>query len=108
MSGTDPDALRESLSRLSGEQIRSAIRRNVNFTFRVSPLDRETMDRAAKALTISTGEYLIRLHNIAYDILRRDMPGLFASAREAARLDKRCGMKAKATALTKPRKKTRA
>lgn len=68
---SEMDALATALRNRTGEQLRAILKRDKAFTFRLSEMDRETMDRAAKALEIPVAEYLIRLHYHAYDALKK-------------------------------------
>lgn len=65
------DALAQVLRSVSGEKLRAILKRDLTFTFRLSAMDRETMDRAAKAVDIPVSEYLIRLHYNAYEAMRK-------------------------------------
>lgn len=67
---TDMDALADALRHTSGERLRAILKRDKTFTFRLSEMDRETMDKAAKAVDIPVAEYLIRIHYHAYEALK--------------------------------------
>lgn len=69
--GQDMDTLAAALRGMSGEKLRALLKRDKTFTFRLSEMDRETMDRAAKAVDIPVAEYIIRLHYIAYEALQK-------------------------------------
>ncbi|MCD8139837.1 MAG: hypothetical protein LUE17_08685 [Planctomycetaceae bacterium] len=60
-----------ALRNTSGERLRAILKRDKTFTFRLSEMDRETMDRAAKAMELPVAEYLIRLHYNAYEALKK-------------------------------------
>lgn len=64
------DTLATALRNVSGDQLRAILKRDKTFTFRLSEMDRETMERAAKAVELSIAEYLIRLHYHAYEALK--------------------------------------
>lgn len=64
------NALAEFLRNVSGEKLRAILKRDRTFTFRLSEMDRETLDKAAKAMDIPVSEYLMRLHYIAYENLK--------------------------------------
>lgn len=65
------DALAQVLRGMSGDKLRAILKRDKTFTFRLSEMDRETMDRAAKAVELPVAEYLIRLHYSAYEAMRQ-------------------------------------
>lgn len=67
----DLDTLATALRNTSGERLRAILKRDKTFTFRLSEMDRETMDRAAKAMELPVAEYLIRLHYNAYEALKK-------------------------------------
>ncbi len=66
------DALAHILRGISGDKLRAILRRDKTYTFRLSEMDRETMDRAAKVMDIPVAEYLIRIHYNAYEAMRRE------------------------------------
>ncbi len=41
-------------------------------TFRLSEMDRDTMERAAKAMELSVAEYLLRLHYHAFEAFKAE------------------------------------
>lgn len=65
------DALAKVIRDIPGDQLRAVLKRDRTFTFRLSEMDRETMDRAAKAVDLPVSEYLIRLHYHAYEALKK-------------------------------------
>jgi uncharacterized protein (DUF1778 family) len=66
------DTLATALRNVSGDQLRAILKRDKTFTFRLSEMDRETMERAAKAVELSIAEYLIRLHYHAFEVLKAE------------------------------------
>lgn len=69
--GDKLDTLAKALRDIPESRLRAILKRDKAFTFRLSEMDRETMERAAKAMSISVAEYLIRLHYHAYDVLKK-------------------------------------
>ncbi len=66
----DGDALAQVLKNVSPEKLRAALKRDKMFTFRLSEMDRETMDAVAEAMNLSVAEYLIRSHHYIYEKMR--------------------------------------
>lgn len=64
------DALAKTIRDIPGDKLRAILKRDKAFTFRLSEVDRGTMEKAAKAMGVSVAEYLIRLHYAAYDSLK--------------------------------------
>ena len=64
------DALAKIIRDMPGDQLRAILKRDKAFTMRLSEVDRETMEKASKAMSVSVAEYLIRLHYAAYDALK--------------------------------------
>ena len=70
--GADLDALARVVRDIPGDKLRAILKRDRAYTFRLSEMDRETMEKAAKAMELSVAEYLIRLHWTAYDAFKRE------------------------------------
>lgn len=66
----DLDALTRIVREMSPDKLRAILKRDKQFTFRLSEMDRQTMETASKALDIPVAEYLIRLHWAAYESMR--------------------------------------
>ena len=64
------DPLTQVLKNIPADKLRAALKRDRMFTFRLSEMDRETMDEVAKAMDLSTAEYLIRIHHHVYEKMR--------------------------------------
>ena len=65
------DALAQVLQNVSVDKLRAILKRDRMFTFRLSQMDRETMDQAAKAMGLSVGEYLLRIHHHTYEVMKQ-------------------------------------
>ncbi len=66
------DSLATALRNVSGDQLRAILKRDKSFTFRLSEMDRDTMERAAKAMELSVAEYILRLHYHAFEALKAE------------------------------------
>ncbi len=69
-AGMTLDALARIVREMPVDRLRAVLKRDRQFTFRLSEMDRVTMNEAAKVLEVPVAEYLIRLHWAAYESLR--------------------------------------
>lgn len=70
--GADMDILASALRNVSGDRLRAILKRDKTFTFRLSEMDRDTMERAAKAMELSIAEYILRLHYHAFEVFKAE------------------------------------
>ena len=66
----DRDPLTEVLKNIPADKLRAILKRDRMFTFRLSEMDRQSMDEVAKTMDLSTAEYLIRIHHHVYEKMR--------------------------------------
>lgn len=66
------DALAQVLRNVRSDKLRAILKRDKMFTFRLSELDRETLDKAAKAVELPVSEYLIRIHYHIYESMKQE------------------------------------
>lgn len=65
------DALAQILKNVPADKLRAVLKRDRMFTFRLSEVDRETLDTVAKAMGLSVGEYLLRIHYHTLEVMRQ-------------------------------------